>query len=240
MALVTETVEYFDGDTKCIGTATWNSAIEGPKPGVLIGHNWAGRGVASQLCAEDLAELGYVGFALDVYGDNKTGTSVEENSALMPPLVENRAALLSRLEAGLQAAKAHSQIDAKKVAMIGFCFGGLCALDLARSGADICAAVSFHGILAPNGLEAKPIKASVLVLHGYSDPLAPPEDVTALGSELTQAGCDWQIHAFGHVMHAFTDRQANAADMGMMFNAKAKQRSWAATKQLLLESFASA
>jgi dienelactone hydrolase len=109
---------------------------------------------------------------------------------------------------------------------MGFCFGGLCVLDLARTGADVRGVASFHGILKPSGLPAKPIKSKVLVMHGYDDPMAPPEDVLALAKELTASGADWQLHAYGNTKHAFTNPEANNAAMGLMYNADADRRSW--------------
>jgi dienelactone hydrolase len=238
MALKTEIVEYFDGDTKCIGTATWDTEVQGKKPGVLIGHAWGGRDEFCQLRAEEMAELGYVGFAFDMYGHNKRGNSPEENGALMTPFVEDRAKLLSRVQAAFEAVKAHSEVEASKVSILGFCFGGMCALDLARSGADIKAAISFHGLFKPNGMAPQKITARILALHGYDDPLADPASMMALADELTAAECDWQIHAYGKVGHSFTNPSADAPDMGMKFDATAKRRAWAAAKQLLVESFA--
>jgi len=187
-----------------------------------------------------MAELGYVGFAIDMYGNNTRGTNPEENGALMTPLVDDRVALLSRVQAALEATKAHTEVNADKISMIGFCFGGMCALDLARSGAAIKAAISFHGLFQPNGLEAKQISARVLALHGYDDPMVSPEATIALAEEMKKAGCDWQIHAYGGVGHAFTNPDAHAPENGMKFDATAKRRAWTAAKQLLVESFAEA
>jgi dienelactone hydrolase len=207
-----------------------------PKGVVLVAHAWGGQSEFEQDKAKLMASWGYAGFAADVYGKGNRGATNEECEALMTPLATNRAELQSRLAFALDVAK--KEAGTENAAAIGFCFGGLCALDLARSGADIRAAISFHGTLSPSGLDAKEISARILVLHGYDDPLAPPESVTALAKELTAAGCDWQIHAYGHVAHSFTDRNANNPDHGMMFDAQAKRRSWSAAKQLLVESFA--
>ena len=98
-----------------------------------------------------------------------------------------------------------------QIVVAGYCFGGQCALDLARSGADIAAAVSFHGLFDPPGLPPQKISAKVVAFHGWDDPMVPPEKVVALGKELTEAGCDWQIHAYGHVGHGFTNPHASDA-----------------------------
>ncbi len=123
--------------------------------------------------------------------------------------------------------KSLPQVDARRVAAMGYCFGGMCVLDLARSGADVRGVVSIHGLLKPNGLPpAKNIPAKVLILHGYDDPMAPPEDVLAIGKEFTQVGADWQLHAYGGTMHSFTNPAANNPAAGMKYNEKAQRRSW--------------
>jgi dienelactone hydrolase len=119
---------------------------------------------------------------------------------------------------------------------MGFCFGGMCALDLARSGAELRGVVSFHGLLKPNGLPPAPrIVAKILMLHGYDDPLAPPEDVLAVAREFTQAGADWQLHAYGHTVHSFTNPAANMPQNGMQYSDRADRRSWHALLQFLDE-----
>ena len=129
----------------------------------------------------------------------------------MTPFMKDRKLLLKRLQAGLATAKAMPIIDAHRIAIMGFCFGGLCALDLARSDADIRGAVSFHGMLKPSGLTEPKVRAKVLMLHGYDDPMAPPEDVLAIAKEFTDAGADWQLHAYGHTVHAFTNPRPTIA-----------------------------
>jgi len=130
-------------------------------------------------------------------------------------------------------------VDAARVAAIGFCFGGLCVLDIARTGEDLAGVVSFHGLFAPPGnTSGNSVKAKVLALHGWDDPMAKPEDAVALGSEMTAMGADWQLHAFGNTMHAFTNPDANDADMGTVYNAAADRRSWIAMQNFLHEIFA--
>ncbi|MES1263940.1 MAG: dienelactone hydrolase family protein, partial [Peristeroidobacter soli] len=168
-------------------------------------HAWGGRNDFVERKARRLAWQGYACFALDNYGKGKRGATPAECSALMTPFVADRKMLLKRLQAGLTTAKSMPIVDSRRIAIMGFCFGGLCALDLARSNADIRAAVSFHGMLKPSGLTEPKIRARVLMLHGYDDPLAPPEDLLAVAKEFTDAGADWQIHAYGHTVHAFTN-----------------------------------
>jgi dienelactone hydrolase len=195
-------------------------------PAVLISHDWSGRNEFAERKARRLAWHGYAAFALDMYGGNKRGNTVEENQALMNPLASDRAKLAQRITAALTAVRAQSQVDAKRIAAMGFCFGGLCVLDLARSGADVRGVVSFHGLLKPNGLPPKKIQSKVLILHGYDDPMAPPEDVLAIAKEMSAAGADWQLHAYGNTVHAFTNPQANNPSFGTVYKAEADRRSW--------------
>jgi dienelactone hydrolase len=127
-------------------------------------------------------------------------------------------------------------IDSQRIVIMGFCFGGLCALDLARSNADIRGAVSFHGMLSPSGFTEPKVRAKVLMLHGYDDPLAPPEDMLAVAREFTAAGADWQLHAYGHTAHAFTNPQAQSRDSGMQYDESADRRSWHALEEFLGEA----
>jgi len=226
MTLKEQLVPYTDGDVKCEGFFCYDPNRAGPLPAVMISHDWSGRGEFVARKARRLAWHGYAAFALDMYGGGKQGKSVEENQALMSPLAANRAALAQRITAALTAVRGLQPVDSKRIAAMGFCFGGLCVLDLARSGADVRGVVSFHGLLKPNGLPAKPIKSKVLVLHGYDDPMAPPEEVLAFGKEFTAAGADWQLHAYGNTKHAFTNPDANNSALGLMYKADAERRSW--------------
>lgn len=229
---------YRDGDVECEGYVAL-PAGPGPHPAVLVAHNWAGQTQADNEAADRLAAAGYVGIAIDVYGKGRRGVLMGDNSELMNPWMADRAALRRRLLAAVSAAEAHPAVDADRIAMMGYCFGGLCALDVARS-ADprVKAAISFHGVYAPANLgpQAK-ITAKVLVLHGWEDPLCPPEATVALAQELTQAGADWQIHAYGHAYHAFTAKPADNAAGGVKYDANADRRSWQALMNLLAETF---
>jgi len=237
MNITTKPFEYKDGTQTCVGYLAWDESYVDPKPCVMIGHAWSGRNGFAESKAVQMAAQGYVGFALDVYGDGQQGGDPSASEALMMPFINDRKMLLKRLKAALKAAKALEQVDAENIAMMGYCFGGLCALDLARSGADIKAAISFHGLFNGNGLPAKKIKASVLALHGWDDPMVKPDMVTALGEELTRAKCDWQIHAYGGTSHAFMVEDANDPKNGMQYNPVAEKRAWAASLDLLTEKF---
>jgi dienelactone hydrolase len=225
MSIKEELVNYRDGDVNCEGFFCYDASRSGPLPAVLISHDWSGRNEFVARKARRLAWHGYAAFALDMYGGAKQGKSVEENQGLMGPLMADRAALAKRINAALSAVRALPQVDAKRIAAMGFCFGGLCVLDLARSGADVRGVASFHGLLKPSGLPGKPIKSKVLVMHGYDDPMAPPEEVLAFAKEFTAAGADWQLHAYGNTVHAFSNPQASTAGV-MAYKPEADRRSW--------------
>jgi dienelactone hydrolase len=238
MAIISNTVGYMDGDVQLEAFFAFDDSVSGRRPAVLINHTWAGRDEFVAEKARKLAGLGYVGFAVDMYGKGILGSGPEENARLMQPLMDDRAMLQKRMQAALYAVKLLPWVDDSKIAAIGFCFGGLCVLDLARTGADINGVVSFHGLLsAPGNTQGNAIKAKVLALHGHDDPLAPPEQVLAFEQEMTAAGADWQLHAYGHTMHAFTNPVANNPDSGMLYQPVADRRSWQAMQNFLAELF---
>jgi dienelactone hydrolase len=236
----TDYVDYADGSVTCEGYAAYDDAEKGRRPGVLVSHAWGGQNHFERDKADKLASLGYVGFALDLYGKGKRGGTMEQNAKLMQPFLDDRAMLRGRMTAALDALKKHPAVDAERTAAIGFCFGGLCVLDLARSvPAGLKGVVSFHGLFHPPKLGAQaPIKAKVLMLHGYDDPMATPEHVMAIARELTDAQADWQLHAYGRTSHAFTNPEANSPEHGLLYNAAADRRSWAAMKNFLEEVLA--
>ena len=185
-----------------------------------------------------LVELGYNCFLADVFGKQFRGAPRDTMFGEMNRIKEDRSALLRRLEHVLGVARGLDDVDSTRVVVSGDCFGGMCARDLARSGADIAAAVSFHGLLDPPGLPKQKITAKVVAYHGWDDPMVPPEKVVALGQELTEGGSDWQIHAYGHVGHGFTN--PNAAQLqidGVFYHQLAAERSWTSFVNLLEEVF---
>jgi dienelactone hydrolase len=236
--MTTEKLAYHDGDIALEAHVAWDETRDEPRPAVLIAHAFAGQGDFERQKAERLAELGYVGIALDNYGKGVLGRTREESTALMRPFLEDRSKLQRRLLAGLEAARRHPRVDASRIGAIGFCFGGLCALDLARSGADVRGVVSFHGLLRPSGLEKKQITAKVLALHGHDDPMVPPEQVLAFEQEMTAAGADWQVHVYGGTVHAFTNPEANSPALGTAYQPSADRRSWASMKLFFEEALA--
>jgi dienelactone hydrolase len=206
------------------------------RPLVLIFPTVMNRAALEQGFAERLVELGYAALICDLYGDGRIGLPREECFPLMQSLHADRALLKGRLLALLDTARALPQADPARIAAIGFCFGGLCALDLARSGADLAGVASFHGLFdPPPEPTAGPIVAKIIAYHGWDDPLAPPDTVTALAAELTARDADWQLHAYGGTVHGFMN-PASAAP-GIRHNPRAARRAWAALEDFLDECF---
>lgn len=235
-----QTLDYQDQGTTFKGFYACDETIGNPtqKPAILICHDWSGLNDFARNKAKQVADLGYLGFALDMYGEGQCGQTTEEKMALMKPLMENRAILRQRINAALNTLKALPQVDKTKIAAIGFCFGGLCVLDLARSGAELQAVISFHGLLNPaDNLPNTEIKAKVLALLGYEDPMVPPELAKAFADEMTKAKVDWQMNTYGQTKHAFMNPLANDANLGLMYNPKVEHRAWQAMQDFLKEVF---
>ena len=239
MAIQTRLISYQHGAVTLEGFLAWDDTISGPRPAVAICHTWAGRSEFEQRKAVKLAELGYVGFALDMYGQGVLGAGPEENSALMAPFMQDRALLQARIAQGVTAVREQPEVDSARVAAMGYCFGGLCVLDLARCGGDVVGVVSFHGMFnAPDNTAGNRISAKVLCLHGYDDPMAQPQSMLDLAAELSAADADWQVHAYGNTVHAFTNPAADDAQMGTVYDAGADRRSWRSLQNFLEEVFA--
>jgi len=238
MAIVSNTVGYLDGDVLLEGFFAFDDSVEDRRPAVMINHAWAGRNEFVEEKAIKLAELGYFAFAVDMYGKGVLGQDNDESARLMQPFMDDRALVLKRMNAALYALKLLPWVDDKNISAIGFCFGGLCVLDFARSGVDLKGVVSFHGLLgAPDGVEKQAIKTKVLVLTGNDDPMVSGDDVANLQRDLTEAGADWQIHSYGNTMHAFTNPVANDPGFGTVYQAQADRRSWVSMKNFLSEVF---
>lgn len=238
MNIVTKSISYQAQHVSCQGMLAFPQTLE-KRPLVLVAHDWSGCNAFAIEKAKELAMLGYVGFAIDMYGDGRTGSSKEEKAAMMQPLMQDRELLLARIHAAYQAALAYKEVDATKIGGIGFCFGGLCILDLARSGVMLNGVVSFHGLLtAPQTHSSKQINAKVLVLHGYDDPMVTPDAVLSFAHEMNQRHADWQIHMYSNTMHAFTNPEANDVHFGTVYNPATKQRAWQSMRNFFDEVFA--
>ncbi|KAF0092826.1 MAG: hypothetical protein FD163_940 [Hyphomonadaceae bacterium] len=209
------------------------------RPAVLIAHTWSGQLDFERQIARDIVDLGYVGIAIDTFGKGMRGEPGADNTHLIAPLMSDRKLLKSRVLAALDFAKNCENVDASKIAIIGFCFGGLCALDLARTGTvDLRAAISFHGLFMPPNIgEQAKVNAKVLILHGYDDPLAKPDAMIGIADEMTKAGADWQLLAFGNTSHAFTNPMANNPAAGMVYSKQTADRAFAAMRSHLKEAF---
>ncbi|RYD53923.1 MAG: dienelactone hydrolase family protein [Sphingomonadales bacterium] len=240
MAVQRETIVYQGPGGRFEGVAAWDDAASGTRPAILVLPNVLGAKEADSLKADALAALGYVALVADVYGRGKRTTHASPNrSEYMDALNADRQLLRERLSASLDALTALPQADPHETAAIGFCFGGKCVLDMARAGLPILGGVSFHGVYdAPEYPSVSPITARLLICHGWDDPLCPPERTVALAQELTEAGADWQLHAYGHAGHAFTDLDRKVSkDPAIAYEPKADRRSWQAMQNFLAEIF---
>jgi dienelactone hydrolase len=239
MSITTRTVEHvLDGETfeNCF---VFDEAKSGRRPTVLVFHAWEGRSADQEKFAKRLTEWGYAALAVDLFGKGKHGKTTEECQALMTPLASNRALLRTRVLKAVDVAQDQAEADTAKLGAIGFCFGGLCALDLARAGGNVMGVASFHGILAPPGLPiADPVHSKVAVFHGWDDPFASPDQVVAFTKELTDAKADWQLHAYGGAKHAFMHETANNPQMGLIYDAKTAARAWNTLQLFLADVFA--
>ncbi|MBI3212046.1 MAG: dienelactone hydrolase family protein [Simkania negevensis] len=211
---------------------------EGKRPGVLIFPPWRGRDQFSIEKAKQIATFGYVGMAVDLYGKGVLGKTDEECGRLMAPFLKDRAFLREHIAVILERFKSHPMINQSHLGAIGFCFGGLVALDLARSSADLKGVVSFHGLLhPPEGLPKERIKAKVLVLHGDDDPMVSSEEVLAFEEEMREGSVDWQVHVYGAAMHAFTNPEAKEPEKGTVYNETANRRAMRSMHSFFMEVF---
>lgn len=222
------------------GMAVRDTAVATPRPGIMLVPNVLGTKEQDFAKAEEVAALGYVVFVADVFGQGKrTGRDDPDMGRYMNGLMADRGLLRDRLKASLDVLKGVPGCDAGKTAAMGFCFGGMCVLDMARAGLGLAGAISFHGIYGrPDYATVAPITTRILVCHGWDDPFCPPDATLGLAKELTEAEADWQIHAYGKTVHAFTDRELYKPEAGIAFEEKANRRSWRAMVDFLEEVFA--
>jgi dienelactone hydrolase len=231
----TQVIEYKDGDTTLEGFAAWDdskAALDGSKkaPGVLIVHQWLGVTDYEKGRAKQLAEMGYVAFALDIYGKGVRPENIQQAGAKAGEFKSDRTLYRQRLLAGLNELNRLKAVDGSKVAAIGYCFGGTGVLELARAGAKLNGVVSFHGGLdSPSPQDGKNIATKILICHGADDPFVPVADIDAMKKEFNEANVDWQMIYYSNAVHSFTQPMAgnnNAA--GAAYNAAADKRSWQA------------
>ena len=208
-------------------------------PAVLIAPTWAGRDKFVCDKAIAMAKKGYFSFAIDIYGDAKVSSSKEESAALMNSLLEDKYALMTRLRTAYSVVKKIPRVDKLNISAIGFCFGGKCVLDMARSNMQLKAVISFHGLLDSTVNKEQNIDTKILVLHGYNDPMVTPEQVNRFQQEMDRRKADWQLHTFGNTYHAFTNPSANDFEFGTVFNATSNKRAWKLAEDFLRDAFVS-
>jgi len=237
--ILLKAVEYRDGDTTLEGILGSDDGVSGKRPGVLVIHDWWGVGPYVEKRVEQLATLGYVALAADIYGKRVRPATMGEAAEFANHYKANRSLLRSRAYAGLKALKDNASVNIKSIAAIGYCFGGTAVLELARSGADVAGFVSFHGGLeTPTPDDAKNIRGKVLVLHGADDPIVPSPEVLAFQDEMRKAHVDWQMIIYGGAVHSFTNPGAgHEPSTGAAYNEKADKRSWQAMKTFFQEVF---
>jgi len=238
-AVKSEAVEYKDDDTGLRGFLVYDDALEGKRPGVIVVHEWWGLDDYAKQRAEMLAELGYVAFAVDMYGKDKVTEHGEDAKAWMTQITGNVEAWQRRALLGLDILKQHELVDADYLAAIGYCFGGATVMQMAYAGADLDGVASFHGSLPPaTEAQKKNIKAKVLVAHGEADSFIPPERIVAFKQALDAAGADWEMVTYGGARHAFTNPNAEKYGMeGLKYDERADERSWALLQSFLDEIF---
>ena len=237
--IVTKAVEYEQGGVTLEGKVVYDDATTAKRPGVLVVHQWMGPTDYEVGRARQLAELGYVAFVADIYGKGVRPADMKEAGETAGRFRADRALLRARAVAGLDALKAQPTVDAKRVAAIGYCFGGGTVLELARSGAGLAGVVSFHGFLdSPTPADAKAIRARVLALHGAADPFVPAEQVAAFKKEMDDAKVRYEFVAYPGAVHAFTVKSAgDDPSKGMAYDAKADAASWKKMKEFLAAIF---
>jgi dienelactone hydrolase len=234
----TTELDYHEGSNALRGFVATPDACTS-RPVVLVVHAWRGHEESVRAEARALAEQSFIGFAVDMYGAGKLGTTNDECSALMTPFMQDRALLKRRLDAAFTAARSIPGADPTRLGAMGFCFGGLCVLDAARHGmAGLRGVAAFHALFTP--LPATPtgdITAKVLALHGYDDPMATPEQLLAFAAEMGARHADWEVCAYGGTVHAFTNPEANNAAFGTVYQRRADQRARARARDFWLECF---
>ncbi len=238
-AVKTREITYSQDGTTLKGMMAWDDAKAGKRPGVLVVHEWWGMNDHARNAARKLAEAGYVGFALDMYGNGKTTTHQHDAEAMMNAAMKDPAVIAARFNSALAQLKQDPHVDPTKIAAIGYCFGGAVVLNMARAGEDLAGVVSFHGLLAAQKpAEKGKVHAQILALAGADDPFVPPDQVEAFKKEMDAAGVKYNLVVYPGAKHAFTN--PNAAQYGMpqlAYNADAAKKSWAEMEKFLKQVF---
>jgi dienelactone hydrolase len=243
-AVQTKEIPYQAADgTRLIGYYAFDDAVKGPRPGVVVVHEWWGLNDYARRRARELAELGYAALAIDMYGDGKHTQHAHEAKAWMTDAVSNAAASMTRAQAGLELLKAQAEVDPARVAAIGYCFGGKIVLDMARAGMDLDGVVSFHGVLAGAPAEKGKVKARVLVLNGAADTFISADDIKGFKKEMDAARVNYRFVNYPNARHGFTstdaDRLAKENNLDLAYNAKADKASWKEMQKFFRDIFRS-
>lgn len=241
-AVQTKEIPYQAADgTRLVGYYAFDDAVKGPRPGVVVVHEWWGLNDYARRRARELAELGYAALAVDMYGDGKHTQHAHEAKAWMNDAVSNAPASMARARAGLELLKAQAEVDPERVAAIGYCFGGKIVLDMARAGMDLDGVVSFHGVLAGAPAEKNKVKARVLVLNGEADTFISAEAIAGFRKEMENAGVNYRFVNYPNARHGFTskdaDRLARENKLDLAYNAKADKASWKEMQRFFKEIF---
>ncbi len=233
------TLEYKAGATDCEGYVAYDDSSTTPRPGVLVVHDWMGLSEHTKQVCQELAKLGYIALAADIYGKGVRPADRTAAAAEAGKYKADRQLLRERAKAGLDQLRGSPFVVKEKLAAIGYCFGGTTAIELARSGADLKGGVSFHGSLdSPNPADGRNIKASLLILHGADDPFVKEEDIAAMKKEFNDAKVDWQMVYYADAVHSFTQEKAgHDKSKGVAYNEKAAKRSWQAMQDFFQELF---
>lgn len=232
----TEKIVYEKNGTKFEGFIAWNDSVKKPAPGILVFHDWMGNGVFTENKARELAELGYVAFAADIYGQGIRPKDGKEASELANKYKSDRKVMRERAEAALEALSKDKHVNKERIAAMGYCFGGTVALEMGRAAAPLKSIVSFHGGLS-TPMKADKMNSKVLVLHGGDDPYVPASEVSDFEAEMRAAKADWQLLAYGNTVHSFTNPDAgNDPSKGAAYNELSAKRAWEQMKNFLKET----
>lgn len=237
--VASEEVAYEQGGEKLAGTLFYDPARKDPRPGVAVVHEWWGLGEHPKRKAAELAKLGYVAFCVDMYGTGKVTSDPKQAGQWAGRFREDRALGRARALAGLEVLRRSPRVDPRRLAAMGFCFGGTVSLEMAWSGADLKGVVSFHGnptVPAPE--EAAGVKAAVLFCHGADDGFVPDAAMAEFEKAMRDGKRDWTLVKYGGAVHSFTNPDADAHGIaGVKYQAAADRRSWEHMKSFLRELF---
>ncbi len=238
-AIQTQTIQYHHEDTALEGYLAYDDAIDGQRPGVLVVHEWWGLNDYTKMRTRKLAELGYIAFALDMYGDGKTTTNPDVAGQCAGQIGGDPQLQRERAKAGLAVLAGHALVDPDRIAAIGYCFGGTTVMQLAYSGANVRGVVSFHGAPAdPMPKDIPGVKAKLLICHGADDPMVTSQRMTAFTQTLRDSGLDWQMIQYGGAVHSFTNPGSDQFGIkGIGYSPDADRRSWQHMKLFFKELF---